>query len=272
MKKDNLLNGLNITADNAGEKKKILDGCEFCMSVNGVKCSEATKLFDDKHVLSPYSPCFYRSTIDLYDFSEHKRPLNLPCFSGGVYRLYEQEKPLNFPLRCFHDCRFAAYACENCNITYKPRYNDKGCYKESCPICGTLPDCVIKQYSWGNEYFYSNIYPLDAFYCHNCEIVYLERYNVENRCLHFNNKCPHCGELGDCLQDIIESIYFPLPQIEIAMDEERLEDMYYTNHPEFVNEEMWFDERTEDIFKNRPMSENDIKEARKLAESIFETR
>ena len=39
--------GVNVKADNAGEKKNILDGCKFCMKVDGFKCDKAEALFNE---------------------------------------------------------------------------------------------------------------------------------------------------------------------------------------------------------------------------------
>lgn len=227
--------------------KKIHDGCKDCMSLYG-RCDEAEKLFNDKYVLSPFLP-----------FSGSREASNWRYM----------EKPLNFPLKCFHNdryhhCGFTVYGCEHCDITYEaidaPMYDY---YGEDCPICGSSPEFLAQKNLYYNKYY------LEPLYCHNCEIVYSERYNIVDHFVQYNNKCPHCGELGDYLCRIVDEMYYPRPQVQIEMDEEDLETMYYTYHPYFVNEEDWVDEWTEDIFKNAHMSESDIKEALTLVESIY---
>ena len=117
--------------------KKIHDGCKDCMSLYG-RCNEAEKLFNDKYVLSPFLP-----------FSGSREA------SDWRY----MEKPLNFPLKCFHNdryhhCGFTVYGCEHCDITYEaidaPMYDY---YGEDCPICGSSPEFLAQKNLYYNKYY-----------------------------------------------------------------------------------------------------------------------
>ena len=143
--------GVNVMADNAGEKKNILDGCKFCMKVDGFKCDQAEALFNHRSVLSSH----------------------LPCYHGVRFDVQDPPKPLEFPLMCFRHFVVEGLHCVDCNVTYKARYNpDTENYDTSCPICGSdVEDFVDKH---GDYYAYNTSY-LHGMYCHDCGIVYCER-------------------------------------------------------------------------------------------------
>lgn len=185
MKKvDSLKNsGVNVMADNAGEKKNILDGCKFCMKVDGFKCDKAEALFNHRSVLSSH----------------------LPCYHGVRFDVQDPPKPLEFPLMCFRNFVVEGLHCVDCNVTYKARYNpDTENYDTSCPICGSdVEDFVDKH---GDYYAYNTSY-LHGMHCHDCGIVYCERYNVINHKIIGNSNCPHCGKKGEYLSDMINELY-----------------------------------------------------------------
>lgn len=177
------ISGVNVLADNAGEKKNILDGCKFCMKVDGFKCDQAEALFNHRSVLSSH----------------------LPCYHGVRFDVQDPPKPLEFPLMCFRHFVVEGLHCVDCNVTYKARYNpDTENYDTSCPICGSdVEDFVDKH---GDYYAYNTSY-LHGMYCHDCGIVYCERYNVINHKIIGNSNCPHCGKKGEYLSDMINELY-----------------------------------------------------------------
>ena len=153
MKKVDSLNisGVNVMADNAGEKKKILDGCKFCMEKRGCKCDKAEELFDQPSILSPYSPDNWVKASE-----------------------FISEKPLNFPLKCYeYGPAFLRY-CEDCQIVYKKRWYFKddgmledlycGTLGDICPHCGKLgtPVSDLYQVAYGpyleKDYYYTGFY------------------------------------------------------------------------------------------------------------------
>ncbi len=149
MKKvDSLKNSVvNVLADNPGEKKKILDGCKFCMEKRGCKCDKAEELFDQPSILSPYSPDNWVKASE-----------------------FISEKPLNFPLKCYeYGPAFLRY-CEDCQIVYKKRWYFKddgmledlycGTLGDVCPHCGKLgiPISDIYQDNYGTYPNYRDYY------------------------------------------------------------------------------------------------------------------
>ena len=143
--------GVNAVADNAGEKKKILDGCKFCMEKRGCKCDKAEELFNQPSLLSTYSPDNWIKASE-----------------------FISEKPLNFPLKCYeYGPAFLRY-CEDCQIVYKKRwyFTDDGTLEDLycgtlgdiCPHCGKLgtPVSDLYQAAYGpyleKDYYYTGFY------------------------------------------------------------------------------------------------------------------
>ena len=144
--------GVNAVADNAGEKKKILDGCKFCMEKRGCKCDKAEELFDQPSILSPHSPD-----------------------NWVKYSAFVSEKPFDFPLKCYeYGPAFLRY-CEDCQIVYKKRwcFTDDGTledlycgtFGDICPHCGKLGTPVSDLYQAAydpyleKDYYYTGFYP-----------------------------------------------------------------------------------------------------------------
>ena len=110
-----------------------------------------------------------------------------------------------FPLKCFENFAVEGLHCVDCNITYKARYNSNTeSYDTSCPVCGSDAEEFVDKR--GKYYAYNTIY-LQGMYCHECGIVYCERYNINNHKVISNNNCPHCGKKGEYLSDMIENLY-----------------------------------------------------------------
>lgn len=132
--------GVNIMADNAGENKKILDGCKFCMEKRGCKCDKAEELFNQPSILSPYSPD------------------NWVKDSAFV-----SEKPLAFPLKCYEYGPAFLRHCDDCQIVYETRHY-MGALNENCPHCGKLgtPISDLYQDAYGpyleKGYYYTGFY------------------------------------------------------------------------------------------------------------------
>ena len=143
MKKvDSLKNSVvNVLADNVGEKKKILDGCKFCMEKRGCKCDKAEELFNQPSILSPYSPD-----------------------NWVKYSAFVSEKPLDFPLKCYeYGPAFLRY-CDDCQVVYETRGNVDHALNETCPHCGKLgtPVSDLYQAAYGpyleKDYYYTGFY------------------------------------------------------------------------------------------------------------------
>jgi len=171
MKKvDSLKNsGVNVMADNAGEKKKILDGCKFCMEKRGCKCDKAEKIFDQLSILSPYSPDNWVKASE-----------------------FISEKPLNFPLKCYeYGPAFLRY-CEECQIVYKKRwyFTDDGKLEDPycgtsgnvCPHCGKLgiPISELYQATYGPYLEETCYYPDSCPLCPYCYGVGCSLANSEH--------------------------------------------------------------------------------------------
>ncbi len=142
MKKvDSLKNSVvNVLADNVGEKKKILDGCKFCMEKRGCKCDKAEELFNQPSILSPYSPD-----------------------NWVKYSAFVSEKPLDFPLKCYeYGPAFLRY-CDDCQVVYETRHY-MGALNENCPHCGKLGTLISDLYqdAYGpyleTDYYYTGFY------------------------------------------------------------------------------------------------------------------
>lgn len=224
--------GVNVMADNAGEKKNILDGCKFCMKVDGFKCDKAEALFNHRSVLSSH----------------------LPCYHGVRFDVQDPPKPLEFPLMCFRNFVVEGLHCVDCNVTYKARYNpDTENYDTSCPICGSdVEDFVDKH---GDYYAYNTSY-LHGMHCHDCGIVYCERYNVINHKIIGNSNCPHCGKKGEYLSDMINELY---PRIHSDGETEEEYDVlagYYNEieaeYDEFEGLDPW---EMDEILRERALKE-----------------
>jgi len=142
MKKVNCFknSGVNVMTDNAGEKKKILDGCKFCMEKRGCKCDKAEEMFNQPSLLSPYSPD-----------------------NWVKYSAFVSEKPLDFPLKCYeYGPAFLRY-CDDCQVVYETRHY-MGALNENCPHCGKLgtPISDLYQDAYGpyleTDYYYTGFY------------------------------------------------------------------------------------------------------------------
>jgi len=134
MKKVNCFknSGVNVMTDNAGEKKKILDGCKFCMEKRGCKCDKAEEMFNQPSLLSPYSPD-----------------------NWVKYSAFVSEKPLDFPLKCYeYGPAFLRY-CEHCQVVY-----ETSVVNETCPHSGKtgIPVSDIYQDNYGTYPNYRDYY------------------------------------------------------------------------------------------------------------------
>ena len=279
MKKvDSLKNSVaNVLADNAGEKKKILDGCKFCMEKRGCKCDKAEELFDQPSILSPYSPDNWVKASE-----------------------FISEKPLNFPLKCYeYGPAFLRY-CEDCQIVYKKRWYFKddgmledlycGTLGDVCPHCGKLgtPVSDLYQATYGpyieETYYYPDACPPCPYcYGNGCPIANSE--HCVNHCFTFElymyeNKFGEvydilagyydedeyddfgglkAWEVGEILQQIAleEALsmcydelggYFSEDEDTCYRDDEEeywhfncYEELYWVNEYDWLDEEYWFD-------------------------------
>ena len=245
MKKvDSLKNsGVNVMADNAVEKKKILDGCRFCIEKRGCKCDKAEELFDQPSILSPYSPDNWVKASE-----------------------FISEKPLNFPLKCYeYGPAFLRY-CEDCQIVYKKRwyFTDDGTLEDLycgtlgdiCPHCGKLgtPVSDLYQAAYGpyleKDYYYTGFYtPCPYEKGLGCTDAYTE--NCSKDCFYHPFHI-HCSETEEAYDILAEDCDF-LGREEIEWLEGLDLEYLYRKH----------------LFAKKTMSTRDIMVALDLVESIF---
>ena len=281
MKKvDSLKNsGVNVMVDNAGEKKKILDGCKFCMEKRGCKCDKAEELFDQPSVLSPYSPDNWIK-----------------------YSAFVSEKPLDFPLNCYEYGPELLRYCESCQIVYETRG-----VIETCSHCGKtgIPISDLYQAAYGpyleKDYYYTGFYtPCPYEKGLGCTNAYTE--NCGKDCFYhpFHIHCSETEEAYDILARYYEEFEVEHKELEsitfyemreiiyaIAVKEELdrcydemagcfIEDkedferlcMYYKDASLYDIEDVR--KLTNIVYVNQPhMSKNEIMVALDLVESIF---
>ena len=245
MKKvDSLKNsGVNVVADNTGEKKKILDGCKFCMEKRGCKCDKAEELFDQPSILSPYSPD-----------------------NWVKYSAFVSEKPLNFPLKCYeYGPAFLRY-CEDCQIVYKKRWYFKddgmledlycGTLGDVCPHCGKLgtPVSDLYQATYGpyieETYYYPDACP-PCPYCYGSGCPIANSEHCVNHCYTFEVYM-YENKFGE-VYDILAEDYGFLGCVENEGLEGRDLEYLYRKR----------------LFAQKTMSTKDIMVALDLVESIF---
>ena len=245
MKKvDNLKNSVvNVMADNAGEKKKILDGCKFCMEKRGCKCDKAEELFGHPSILSTHSPD-----------------------NWVKYSEFISEKPLDFPLKCYeYGPAFLRY-CEDCQIVYKKRWYIKddgmledlycGTLGDVCPHCGKLgiPISELYQATYG-PYIEETCYYPDACppcpYCYGVECPIANSEHCVNHCYTFMVYM-YENEFGEVYDILAEDCGFLGCVENEGLEGPDLEYLYRKH-----------------LFAKKTMSTRDIMVALDLVESIF---